>query len=70
MGWKIEPVGWKVEWRDAWMGVYWNPAKIKTDDGFRLVWIDVYLCPIPFLVYRFRLTKKHVLIPFEEAEDG
>jgi len=40
----------KIEPRDAWVGIFWTESKYGA--GHIVFW-----CPVPFVVFRFRVTE-------------
>jgi len=50
--WFFTSAGLKWDWRDAWMGVYWNSELVLED-----TWLHIYVCILPFLPLRLTFIR-------------
>ena len=47
--------GFKFNWHDLWVGVYWEYEEDSGKNPYHPNWLTVYICPIPTVVYKFKL---------------
>jgi hypothetical protein len=52
--WRVRYRGFRWEWRDAWVGVFWDHAEPWTRaDGSEYRPLEVYVCPLPFCRFKW-----------------
>lgn len=44
------------DWRDLWVGMFWDRESEEVDDGRYCGSFVVYICPVPVLVFEFAFS--------------